>query len=69
MIKVQAYDILSETPDGDATCAVVTLVFPPGDLDPLLAAYDPGVGTSPGVADCRPIVRVILDKIKEVRGV
>ena len=53
---------------GDAF-AEVTLRIDAAELDRLLAAYDPNSGTSPGVADCRPIVRAILDKIKEVRGV
>jgi hypothetical protein len=31
----------------------------------ILASYDPESGTSPGVADCRPIVRAILNAAKE----
>ena len=29
----------------------------------LLAAYSPQSGTSPGVSDCRPLVRAVLDAI------
>lgn len=67
-MKIQSQDILSETPDGDAIVAVVTLVLPPGELDPLLAAYDPGSATSPPVADCRPLVRAILDAVLASRN-
>ena len=30
------------------------------ELDRLLAAYDPNSGTSPGVADARPVLRALL---------
>jgi hypothetical protein len=32
----------------------------------LLANYDPESGTSPSVADSRPVLRAILDKVSEV---
>jgi hypothetical protein len=32
-----------------------------GELTRLLANYDPNSGTSPGVADARPVLRAILD--------
>jgi hypothetical protein len=31
------------------------------ELQRLLAAYDPSSGTSPGVADARPVLRAILN--------
>jgi len=33
------------------------------DVDTLLAAYNPASSTSPPVADCRPVLRAILDAI------
>lgn len=33
------------------------------ELNRLLAAYDPNSGTSPGVADARPVLRAILDAV------
>lgn len=67
-MKIQSQDILSETPEGDAIVAVVTLVLPPGDLDPLLAAYDPNSATSPSASVMRPLVRAILDAIVASRN-
>ncbi len=37
------------------------------ELDRLLAAYDPASGTSPGVADARPVLRAILDAVIEAQ--
>lgn len=52
---------------GDAY-SEVTLRIDAAELDRLLAAYDPNSGTSPAVADCRPLVRAILDAIVASRN-
>lgn len=38
------------------------------ELDRLLAAYDPNSGTSPSVADARPVLRSILDTVLAQRA-
>jgi hypothetical protein len=43
----------------------IFLSFTKEEMDSLLAAYDPLSGTSPSVADARPVLRAILDKILE----
>lgn len=53
--------------EGDAF-SEVTLRISAGELDRLLAAYDPNSATSPVVADCRPLVRAILDAIVASRN-
>jgi hypothetical protein len=35
-------------------------------MDDLLANYDAASATSPGVTYCRPVLRAILDAVKEV---
>jgi hypothetical protein len=40
---------------------VVGLTFTEPELAGLLASYDPTSGTSPGVADARPVLRAILN--------
>lgn len=50
-----------DEPGGRLTSVVVRI--DQTELDRLLAAYDPGSGTSPSVADARPVLRAILDAI------
>lgn len=45
------------------------VTFTDAEMSDLLANYDPASGTSPSVTYCRPIVRAMLDAVKEVRGV
>lgn len=62
-MRVQASRILTETPDGDAVCAVVHLVLTPTEEAALLASYDPQSATSPPAADCRAVARPIADAL------
>lgn len=41
----------------------VFMWFENTELERLLNAYDPKSGTSPGVADARPVLREILDAV------
>jgi hypothetical protein len=45
----------------DAMGSVFNVWIEDAELQRLLAAYDPSVGTSPGVADSRPVLRAILN--------
>lgn len=64
-MNVMQLDYLTVTDDtsdtGERGVARFTLQFDVTELQRLLAAYDPTVGTSPGVADARPVLRAILD--------
>jgi hypothetical protein len=42
---------------------LVTVVMTEVEANDLLSRYDPSSGTSPGVADARPVARVILNEI------
>ena len=50
-----------DEPGGKLTSVVVRI--DKVELDRLLAAYDPASGTSPSVADARPVLRAILDAV------
>ena len=54
--------------DAGDTFSEVTLRISAAELDRILASYDPNSGTSPGVADCRPLVRAILDAVLASRN-
>ena len=43
----------------------VTIIFSENEVETLLSLYDPTYVSSPTAADCRPIVRMILDSIKD----
>jgi hypothetical protein len=43
----------------------VTIIFSEDEVETLLSLYDPTYVSSPTAADCRPIVRMILDAIKD----
>jgi len=45
----------------------VTIIFSEDEVETMLSIYDPTYVSSPSAADCRPIVRLILDAIK-VKG-
>jgi len=47
----------------DVQGQTIELFISNDELGRLLNVYDPGSGTSPSVADCRPLVRAILDKL------
>lgn len=47
----------------DVQGQTIELFISNDELGRLLNAYDPTSGTSPSVADCRPLVRAILDKL------
>lgn len=64
-----AYNVLELVYDDDGSVySELTLRIDAAELDRLLAAYDPGSATSPPVADCRPLVRAILDAVKASRN-
>lgn len=48
--------------DEDVEVVYASIWIPLSEIRVLLGHYDPQSGTSPSVADCRPIVRAILDK-------
>jgi hypothetical protein len=52
--------------DDNSTPTIVVLRFSQTEMDDLLANYDAVSATSPSVTYCRPIVRAILDRVKEV---
>jgi hypothetical protein len=53
-------------PNGIEPGWTVTVQFTDAEMADLLANYDPSSGTSPGVTYCRPVLRAILDAVKEV---
>lgn len=53
-------------PNGIEPGWTVTVQFTDAEMNDLLANYDPNSGTSPGVAAARPVLRAILDRVKEV---
>jgi hypothetical protein len=62
VIQLDYATITDDTSDtGERRVARVMSQFDVTELQRLLAAYDPTVGTSPGVADARPVLRAILD--------
>lgn len=62
-MRVQARRINTETPDGDAVCAIVTLVLTPAEEAALMGSFDPQSATSPPAAECRAIARPIAEAI------
>jgi hypothetical protein len=52
-------------PDGAEPGWAVTTTYTLAEMQRLLAAYDPSVGTSPGVADARPVLRSQLNAVIE----
>ena len=56
-MRVRASRILTETPDGDAVCAVVHLVLTPAEEAELMAGYRPGQ-SPPLLADASRVVGV-----------
>lgn len=48
-------------PDGVEPGWSVTTTYTLAEMQRLLAAYDPSSGTSPSVADARPVLRAILN--------
>lgn len=61
------YEWTQPNPDGVDITSVCVRVDQ-AELDRLLAAYDPGSGTSPSVADARPVLRAILDAVLAAQG-
>ena len=58
-----------ETSTGEYTDGyMITVTLTEAEADDLLSRYDPASGTSPGVADARPIARVILNEIIEIKS-
>lgn len=47
---------------------MITVTLTEAEADDLLSRYDPASGTSPGVADARPVARVILNEIIEIKS-
>ena len=47
---------------------VVPVLFLVAEVDRQLAAYDPASGTSPSVANARPVLRAILDAMLAAKG-
>jgi len=47
---------------------LITVSMTEAEANDLLSRYEPGVGTSPGVADARPVARVILNEVIEVQA-
>lgn len=47
---------------------LITVAVSEVEANDLLSRYDPGVGTSPGVADARPVARVIFNEIIEIQS-
>jgi hypothetical protein len=47
---------------------LITVVMTEVEANDLLSRYDPASGTSPGVADARPVARVILNEIIEIQA-
>jgi hypothetical protein len=65
-MKVTVRRFATETPEGDDYTAVnATLVLSTAEAADLMASYDPSSGTSPAAAVCRPVVRAILDAIRD----
>ena len=62
-MKVFARRFLTETPDGDAVCAIVTMVLTPAEEAALMGSFDPQSATSPPAAECRAIARPIADAL------
>ena len=46
----------------------VPVLFLVAEVDRQLAAYDPASGTSPSVANARPVLRAILDELAKLRA-
>lgn len=57
-------------PDAETGTPIVSfnVRFEKVELERLLAAYDPNSGTSPGVADARPVLRAILNASPALQG-
>ena len=62
-MKVHARRILTETPDGDAVCVLLTVLLTPDEEAALMADYDPNSATSPPAAACREVARPIADAL------
>lgn len=60
--KTSVFDDNYEVVDGWQ----VIITYTDDEMSELLTNYDPESGTSPTVGYCRPTVREILDKVKEV---
>lgn len=59
----------AEVPTADDTYTAgvqVTLCFSAAEMAAYIANYDPDVGTSPSIGDCRPVLRAILNAYLEV---
>jgi hypothetical protein len=52
----------------DAVGSLFSVWVEDAELQRLLASYDPAVGTSPGVADARPVLRAILNAALAAQG-
>jgi len=63
MVITDCYKVLD---DDSSTPTIVVLRFSQTEMDDLLANYDAASATSPGVTYCRPVLRAILDAVKEV---
>jgi hypothetical protein len=56
-------------PDGSYGSGwVVAVAYTDEEMADLLSRYTPGVGTSPGVTDARPVARCTFDAVLATQG-
>ena len=64
MLALNAYQAEIPLPDGSYSSGwVVSIAYTDEEMADLLSRYAPGVGTSPGVTDARPIARCAFDAV------
>ena len=64
-VEIRKSDVWNDAGEcADGWTCIVT--YTDDEMAELLLAYDPESSSSPLVAHCRPTVREILDKVKEV---
>jgi hypothetical protein len=64
MLAIQVSEAEGPQPDGSYTAGwLVGTFYTKEEMEDLLSRYTPGVGTSPGVTDARPIARCNFDAV------